>query len=71
MQTNCPNCGAPIISSVCEYCGTRHVSKSEIDILNAKTKALKDDYVLGQRYKDLINTMKRYHRGIDGRYLND
>lgn len=22
-MTNCPNCGAPIKSSVCEYCGTR------------------------------------------------
>ncbi len=22
-MTNCPNCGAPIISSECEYCGTR------------------------------------------------
>lgn len=24
--TNCPNCGAPITSKVCEYCGT-HFSK--------------------------------------------
>lgn len=23
-MTNCPNCGAPITGSVCEYCGTRH-----------------------------------------------
>ena len=22
MMTNCPNCGAPITSSRCEYCGT-------------------------------------------------
>lgn len=22
-QTNCPNCGAPITSYKCEYCGTR------------------------------------------------
>ena len=22
-KTNCPNCGAPITGSVCEYCGTR------------------------------------------------
>ena len=21
--TNCPNCGAPISGSVCEYCGTK------------------------------------------------
>lgn len=23
-MTNCPNCGAPITGSVCEYCGTRY-----------------------------------------------
>lgn len=22
-QTNCPNCGAPIIHNKCDYCGTR------------------------------------------------
>lgn len=22
-QSNCPNCGAPVTSSVCEYCDTR------------------------------------------------
>ena len=27
-MTNCPNCGAPIIGSVCEYCGTRHYDSS-------------------------------------------
>lgn len=24
--TNCPNCGAPVNGSVCEYCGTRFAS---------------------------------------------
>ncbi len=23
---NCPNCGAPIISERCDYCGTLHVN---------------------------------------------
>lgn len=23
-MSNCPNCGAPIVSSKCEYCGTVH-----------------------------------------------
>ena len=22
-MTNCPNCGAPIVKSICEYCGTQ------------------------------------------------
>ena len=29
-MTNCPNCGAPITGSVCEYCGTRHDTGSMI-----------------------------------------
>lgn len=29
-MTNCPNCGAPIAGSVCEYCGTRHDTGSMI-----------------------------------------
>ena len=24
MPTNCYNCGAPLVSGVCEYCGTRY-----------------------------------------------
>ena len=26
---NCPNCGAPITGSACEYCGTAHAKKAE------------------------------------------
>lgn len=26
---NCPNCGAPITSKTCEYCGTIHAKKAE------------------------------------------
>lgn len=29
-MTNCPNCGAPIIAPVCDYCGTRHWGFEEI-----------------------------------------
>lgn len=27
-MTNCPNCGAPIVGLVCEYCGTHHYDLS-------------------------------------------
>lgn len=27
---NCPNCGAPIIAPVCDYCGTRHWGFEEV-----------------------------------------
>lgn len=30
---NCPNCGAPITSAVCEYCGTHHAQdKKQVTI---------------------------------------
>lgn len=31
-RTNCPNCGAPIKDLYCEYCGTRVVDLSYIDL---------------------------------------
>lgn len=31
-KTNCPNCGAPIKDLYCEYCGTRVVDLSYIDL---------------------------------------
>ena len=37
---NCPNCGAPIIAPVCDYCGTRHCgfeNSSTIECTAAKT----------------------------------
>ena len=29
-MTNCPNCGAPIIGRICEYCGTVHWRDSPV-----------------------------------------
>lgn len=31
-MTNCPNCGAPISGSICEYCGTIFYDFSVIDV---------------------------------------
>lgn len=31
-QTNCPNCGAPIVSEKCAYCGTLFYDFSTIDM---------------------------------------
>lgn len=28
-MTNCPNCGAPVVSSQCEYCGTVFVTPKQ------------------------------------------
>lgn len=44
MDTNCPNCGAPITSYRCEYCGTKFESplenelKTRIEYLNFRRK---------------------------------
>lgn len=32
MITNCINCGAPLESKVCKYCGTDHSGKFEVNI---------------------------------------
>lgn len=29
-MSNCPNCGAPIIAPVCDYCGTRHYGFEQV-----------------------------------------
>lgn len=42
MVTNCPNCGAPITKSKCEYCGTTFVDaiKLEDDIRETRRNIL-------------------------------
>lgn len=34
-MTNCPNCGAPIIGRICEYCGTVHWQDNAINTADA------------------------------------
>lgn len=34
MKTNCPNCGAPIESAKCPYCGTLFYDMTVIDLQN-------------------------------------
>ena len=38
MNDNCPNCGAPVIGRVCEYCGTRHAQENEHIRIDAKAE---------------------------------
>lgn len=40
MSNNCPNCGAPISSPVCEYCGTRHEDPALLSMYYALGKEL-------------------------------
>lgn len=63
-MTNCPNCGAPIISNKCEYCGTVHkrvtscheTLKCEVDKLRAINNALKTEVL----YEQALMAMRHY-----------
>lgn len=47
-MTNCPNCGAPITGSVCEYCGTRHETGIMIRCAPA-SQIFRDSFLLSCR----------------------
>lgn len=69
-MTNCPNCGAPIISSQCEYCGTTFGRSSEycssdvLSLLKLKTEHLKRTTELNMLYEDALFAMRAYGSGI-------
>ena len=67
-MTNCPNCGAPITGSTCEYCGTvfprRYHSDDEYTLLEAKNKCLEDQKVIKELYDSAIFAMRAYSSGI-------
>lgn len=52
MKTNCPNCGAPIESAKCPYCGTLFYDMTEIDLQNPGYIRLKygDRIIQGRMY---------------------
>lgn len=63
MSTNCPNCGAPIASGKCEYCGTRfdiQGTDKEIELLRIKTKMLEDQKKTSELYADALKAMREY-----------
>lgn len=33
---NCPNCGAPVTSEICAYCGSRVLPKADADVLTVQ-----------------------------------
>lgn len=77
---NCPNCGAPIESDICEYCGTRFRKKNDVisrftglsqerlklenELLAAKTRMIADREQIKVLYKEALKTMRSYH-GLD------
>ena len=69
-MTNCPNCGAPIISSQCEYCGTifskfsEYSGEDEISLLKLETEHLKHTVELKALYEDALLAMRAYGDGL-------
>lgn len=70
-MTNCPNCGAPIASSQCEYCGTilydhrrleieKAMLELENEVLNLKTRYLHEQNVCRDLYEEAIKAMRSY-----------
>lgn len=67
-MTNCPNCGAPITSRVCEYCGTvfRSVDTrdyTEFEFHKATARMLQEQRAIQDIYQQAIDTMRSYRRG--------
>lgn len=68
---NCPNCGAPIISAVCEYCGTRHWEfeskiremEREIKLIKTSAKQIERQMTLERLYEEVIDAMRKYSKG--------
>lgn len=63
--TNCPNCGAPITGSKCEYCGTVFKDiQREIYSLQMDTKALASALRTQELFSEAIKAMGSYvYRG--------
>ena len=70
-MTNCPNCGAPIVSYQCEYCGTvlnvcrkveneKTILKLENELVALKTRQLYEQDILKELYEDTIRAMRSY-----------
>ena len=68
-MTNCPNCGAPIVSHKCEYCGTifskpapdnRYVSCKEIELLESMNACLKQQVVVKELCMSALKAMRSY-----------
>ena len=61
---NCPNCGAPITSKICAYCGSRVLPKAEADVLTVKLYA--DNICVEEltRIVDREDRLRRAGRGL-------
>ncbi len=64
---NCPNCAAPIVGPVCEYCGTTfpwYRSSAEYELLKAKTCVIQEQDIVKTLYNEAIFAMRAYGSGL-------
>jgi RecJ-like exonuclease len=70
-MNSCPNCGAPINSVRCSYCGTvfgrarDDVSDAAATLLRLKHASLVHSMAVAKMYQDAIAAMRAYSRGND------
>lgn len=71
-MSNCPNCGAPIISAKCEYCGTVHdavkhkANIEEIKKLYEASVLTANQIRTEMLYSEALKAMRGYAGGIEG-----
>lgn len=56
---NCPNCGAPVVTWFCEYCGTRFGEDPTIK-LHMDNEALRNAMRIEALYNVSLNAMRAY-----------
>ena len=54
-QRNCPNCGAPIRATVCEYCGTNFRSGNAIDIIVTREQTPEESKRITEEIRNLLS----------------
>ena len=67
-MTNCPNCGAPITSYACEYCGTvfpeQRRSIEARTMLELENECVKRKMAVNDLYEEALFAMRAYNAGI-------
>ena len=65
-MNNCPNCGAPIAGTKCEYCGTvfnKNVKEART-LLELENECIKNQMSIERLYEEAIFAMRAYNSGI-------
>ena len=61
---NCPNCGAPLHSNKCEYCGSEFVEEQTIKEIENEIELLKLQLIQAENNKFIIENYKRLNNAF-------